>query len=574
MELLRHDGVIVITAATYNLTLPVDRPFVYVSDASGFRLLELFVLSSVHPLHGRDDTTAIGKWQVRESDQEICLSLEAESSVWPHKIFRFRCTPRRFTYEIEVQGRGALAEANYFGGYYSGELRWGSGFFWSGQNFRQGFNPEPNTEEINHFLPESETSIDLTGVPLPGRGGWFFTPPPFSFAFHARNEWLGLGVQAPQGEKRFTEFSYHGRRGGFYLSLSYEGHTVVDNSFQLPAIGFDFGTDELDVLSAHVRSLAEIDYLPHRNGHVRPEWWRQPIFCGWGEQANLAARENGKVPAFSTQKNYEGFLETLERNGVKPGTVTIDDKWQSTYGRNEVDTYKWPDLPGFVARQHGAGRKLLLWFKAWDCEGIPSDECITNARGLPLAVDPSNPAYEKRLRGSVRRMLSADGYDADGLKIDFSARIPSGPGICTSGDLWGLELMKRLLSIIYDESKKTKPDALIITHTAHPYLSDVVDMIRLNDTNTGKNTIGAMTHRARVAQIACPDALIDTDNWPITDKATWREYTRLQPRFGVPSLYFASGIDSTLESFNGDDYRLIRETWARYRSGLAKEKKE
>ncbi|MGE5141682.1 MAG: hypothetical protein ACM3JD_19625 [Rudaea sp.] len=585
MQLTRRNGAFVLSAKNYTLTFAHDRPFVYLSGPQGRRLAEIFVLSSVHPLHGRDDTTSVGTWQVTETPQEIVFTLSAESSVWNSKTYRFRCQPNRLLYDIEVAGQGRLAEANYFGGYYSGQIRWGSGFFWSGQHFRQGFNPEPNTAEINHFYPENGVSIDLTGVPLPGRGSWFFTPPPFCFAFQIGNDWLGLGVEAGSGEKRFTEFSYHGRIEGFYLSLSYEGHTTVNDAYRLPAIGIDFGTDELDVLSSHVRVLSEGVVLEEHHS-ARPAWWQEPIFCGWGAQCFLAAKDDQGLPsptlseqkhqaqAYATQANYEAFLDKLGQNGIAPGTITIDDKWQAGYGDNRVDEKKWRDLPGFVKRQHAAGRRVLLWLKAWDREDVPPDECITNARGLPLTVDPTNPAYERRLRASVRRMLSADGYDADGFKIDFSARIPSGPGICTFGDVWGLELMKLLLRIIYEEAKATKPDALIITHTAHPYLADVLDMIRLNDANVGKNIVGAMTHRARIAAIACPGALIDTDNWPITDKATWREYLLAQPRLGVPSLYFSHGIDSTLEPFNGDDYRLIRETWARYRLKLAQNQEE
>jgi hypothetical protein len=163
-------------------------------------------------------------------------------------------------------------------------------------------------------------------------------------------------------------------------------------------------------------------------------------------------------------------------------------------------------------------------------------------------------------------MLSSDGYDADGFKIDFTARIPSGPGLRAHGIEWGLELMKRYLSILYSEAKQVKPDALIMSHTPHPYLADVLDMIRLNDINIGQDVNRAMTHRARVARIACPEAIIDTDNWPITDKATWRRYMEIQPDLGVPSLYFATHIDFTQEPLGAEDYALIREVWARSRA--------
>ena len=93
----------------------------------------------------------------------------------------------------------------------------------------------------------------------------------------------------------------------------------------------------------------------------------------------------------------------LDANGVDPGIVVIDDKWQASYGDNEVDASKWPDLRGFVDRQHGRGRHVLLWLKAWDPEGVPVEECVRNAANRPTAVDPTNPAFVERLRAGVRR---------------------------------------------------------------------------------------------------------------------------------------------------------------------------
>jgi hypothetical protein len=270
------------------------------------------------------------------------------------------------------------------------------------------------------------------------------------------------------------------------------------------------------------------------------------------------------APTYARQEHYERFLEALESNGVSPGIVVIDDKWQSAYGTNEPDREKWPDLRGFVARQHAEGRRVLLWLKAWDAEGLPIEECVTNAAGRPVAFDPTSEAFAARLRASVHALLSPDGLDADGFKLDFSARMPSGPGLRLAGDAWGLELMKRYLTLLHAATKSAKADALLMTHTPHPYLADTLDMIRLNDVNTGRDVIEAMTRRSRIARIACPSALIDTDNWPMTDRAQWRAYTRVQPDLGVPSLYFATHIDATDEPLEPADYALVREAWDRH----------
>jgi hypothetical protein len=568
MQVTVNNGMPAVRAASYELTALADRPFIRLVGKQGNLLAELFVPSAVHPLHDRDDTTSLGEWCVAEEEGHLALSISAGSSVWQQKRYTFNCYPHRLSYEIEIAGHGRLAEMYAFGGYYSGHLRWGSGFFYSGHAFRQGFNPEPNTDEIYHFSPETMSRIDLAGVPLPGRGDWFFTPPPFCFAVATGSGWMSLGVEAQPGANQFTAYHYHGGRGVFALSLDYEGQTAVAGRYRLPAIAFDFGSDEYEVLGKHCQALRDAGYAPSRSGMestLSPGWWREPIFCGWGAQCYLARAENGRAPDYARQLHYEQFLHTLAANGITPGMIVLDDKWQATYGENEVDSEKWPDLRAFIARQHDQGRKVLLWLKAWDPEGMPEAECICNAAGQPVAVDPTNPAYRRRLRESIRRMLSPEGYGADGFKIDFTARIPGGPGMGRRGHAWGLELMKEYLRLIYTSAKETREDALVMTHTPHPYLADVADMIRLNDINTGKDTAQAMHHRARVARIACPDLLIDTDNWPVTDRAAWRAYLPLQAELGVPSLYYATHIDNSGEPLTAGDYELIRRVWAAYR---------
>ncbi|KIL38361.1 hypothetical protein SD70_26955 [Gordoniibacillus kamchatkensis] len=399
MLVTKENGVLSVKGSRYALTFAADRPFVYVDDAAGNRLLELFPLSGVNPLHGRDDTVRIGTWTAEESGGEVVAALAADSSVWTRKTFRFRCAEDRFRYEAEVEGEGRPAEVNYFGGYYSGHIRWGSGFFWSGQRLRRGFNPEPNGQEANYFAPAEGSVIDLTGVPLPGKGDWFFTPPPFCFAFETESGWLGIGVEAEPGRNRYTELFYRGQQQfGFHLSLAFEGHTEVSGVYELPAIGFDFAENEYAALHAHVEALRQNGYVPARRGGDKPAWWYEPIFCGWGSQCYVAAVEQGHAPSYARQQLYDGFMAALDAHGVTPGIVVLDDKWQAAYGENIADTGKWPDLRGFVDLQHAAGKKVLLWLKAWDPEGVPAEECIRNAAGLPLAFDPTNPAFEARLR--------------------------------------------------------------------------------------------------------------------------------------------------------------------------------
>lgn len=555
-----------VTAKAYTLNALADRPFVAIKSPDGETLVELFVPGSVHSTTGLDDTTHLGPWERSDSDGATVLSLTASSAIWKRKTYRIYCLPERLRFETIIEGEGELTDVHYFGGYYSGQIRWGSGFFWSGQRLRRGFNPEPTTDEDPYFSPMAGSLIDATGVPVAGKAGWFFTPPPYLFAFKGEGGWLGFGVEAAPGQNRYSDYRYHGQRGACYLTLAFDGKTQVSGEYTLPAIGIDFAPDPYKVLEHHIAALQSGGLMPTKPAGQRPAWWLEPIYCGWGSQCYLATQMGGRAPDYARQVHYDSFLEALESHDLSPGVVVLDDKWQTSYGTNEVDFEKWPDLKGFVARQHAAGRRVLLWLKAWDPEGLPPDECVRNAAGTPVAFDPTHPAFEQRLRQSVRQLLSPNGYDADGFKLDFTARMPSGPNLTVDGDLWGLELMKCYLQILYSEAKQIKPDALLMTHTPHPYLADVLDMIRLNDINIASDISQAMRHRARVAQLACPDAIIDTDNWPMPNRAAWRSYTELQPELGVPSLYFASHLDATGEALEPEDYRQIAEVWARHRA--------
>jgi hypothetical protein len=569
MRLSTDDNILNVEAAAYRLTFAADRPFAYLEAPLGQEAASLFLFASVHTAGAQDDTTRIGTWDVTlNSDTEIVLQNTVLSSVWQQKIIRLRCTDSRFVYELEVEGTGAITEIDYFSGYYSAHPRWGSGFFWSGQSFLQGYNPEPNTDELYHFESSAGSLIDMTGVPLPGKGSWFFTPPPYSYAFQTSpSTWLGMSVEAAPGNNRYTDYRYRGMRGSFALNLVYRAK--VDGQQRLPSIAVDFALDEYGVIECHVMALRDQHFAPSYNRSAHPHWWKTPMFCGWGAQCYLAALDRKPAPAYARQENYEMFLHDLEANDICPTIITIDDKWQADYGNNAVDTDKWPDLRGFIDKQHQLGRKVLLWLKAWDAEGIPPEETVRNATGLPISVDATNPKYAQRLHASIQRMLSAGGYDADGFKIDFTARIPNGPALQQHSDVYGLELMKLYLQLIYDAAKAAKPDAMIVAHAPHPYLADVIDAIRLNDINKDKDVVRAMQHRARIARIVGPQMIIDTDNWPITDRASWRAYMRIQSTLGIPSLYYVTHIDATQEPLMPEDYALIRQTWAAHQNPTA-----
>jgi hypothetical protein len=197
----------------------------------------------------------------------------------------------------------------------------------------------------------------------------------------------------------------------------------------------------------------------------------------------------------------------------------------------------------------------------------------TRPAGTPIAADPGSPAYLDRLAGIVGRLIGPDGLDADGFKIDFTQRAPSGRGLRrpgAPGDApWGIALLHRMLETIYRSAKAAKPDALVVTHTPHPGFADVCDMVRLNDL-LERDPLGGrvpavdqLAFRHAVAGAVLPHHLIDTDQWPIANRAEWRAYVEAQSRLGVPALYYAERLDRSGEELTVSDFALVARTWDR-----------
>jgi hypothetical protein len=275
---------------------------------------------------------------------------------------------------------------------------------------------------------------------------------------------------------------------------------------------------------------------------------------------------------YATEANYDAFLAHLERNGIVPGTVVVDDKWQASYGLCRPDESKWPSLRGWISRRHAGGQRVLLWWKAWDPEGLPESWCVRSEAGTPLGLDPTHPEGRDAIRAAIRRMLAADELDADGLKIDFTARTPSGVATHHHGDAWGISLLHELLSLVAEEARRVKPEALLIGHAPNPLFGSVIDMVRLNDMvrlddpEPAVDVVPQMRYRAAVVRAALPDHLIDTDDWCAPDLATWRRFLAIKTELGVPALYYATGIDLSGEQFEPEDYAAVRRVWAEWRS--------
>ncbi|HEV2783914.1 MAG TPA: hypothetical protein VGX25_31390 [Actinophytocola sp.] len=519
----------------------------------------LRLLAAVDTVAGRDETTWIGAPEVDGRR----IRLTHGSSRWGTCTVVLDRYDDRVETWVEVSGRGRITDVFLLSGR---GVAAGHPLGWlpSAAHFTTLFSANP-ADPARILIPATESAvIGVCGDGQPGRGHWFFTPAPLYYAVRrpAGGPWLGLGLTVPVEEATFTGWHYLAADGGFAFRLDYEGQTEVDGQWRSPTLVLRPG-------------LADPYAGLRRHGVPRPgpDWWREPMFCGWGAQCHLATVHGGRAAEQSTRRNYDAFLDHLARHGVRPGTVVVDDNWQRWYCRPDPDPARWPDLRGWIADRHRAGQRVLLWWKAWDPTGAPPEVCVRDPAGNPVALDPDHPGAVELLTGSIRAMLSADGLDADGLKIDFTAATPTGTALSHRGPRWGLALLHELLAVIYRAAKAAKPDALVVTQTPHPAFLDVTDMVRLNDIlrlddpHPRSPVVEAMTHRAAIVRAACPEVLIDTDDWCAPDLAGWRAYRDVKPTLGVPALYYTTHLDYTGESISDEDLVEVGRIWAEYRAG-------
>ncbi|MGA8117317.1 MAG: hypothetical protein WCA46_27090 [Actinocatenispora sp.] len=561
--------------AWYRLRFVERRLTAQITDPTGRHLADLRLLSSVDCLDGPDETVEVTGIAADTVDGGLRVTVTATSSRWESRRTVLHCAEDEITVRTTVTGTGRPTAVHLLGGW-----RPPSGFLPSGSGLRTVLSPNPDHPTRLARPAVEPATIGVVGEGgEPGVGRWLFTPAPWCFAVSRERrqsperlpagDWLALGIAPAAGGQNFTSLHYLPVTDGFSLRLDYEGQTEVSGTFEPPEVLLSFGSgDAYAALDRHRRALRRRALLPaERPGG--PGWWREPLFCGWGAQCEVADREGARPQALATQQYYDDFLAALAGHGLHPGVITVDDKWQQRYATCRPDPEKWPDLRGWIAERHAAGQRVLLWWKAWDPEGAPLSACVRDATGRPVTLDPDAPDGQAVIEDAVRHMLSDDGLAADGLKVDFTARTPSGASLRHHGPRWGAELLHRQLEIVYRTAKSVRPDALVVTHAVNPAFADVTDMIRLNDAlftdapDQRSWLADHMSFRGRVAAAACPQLPVDTDGWPMPDLCQWRSWRDAAPGFGVPSLYFVDSVGG--EPMTEADYATLRDIWARVR---------
>lgn len=498
----------------------------------------------------------------------------------------------------------------------------------SAPHFTDVFSFGINSSDKRWFKYYETTMIRVNSSRYYEGGDWLSTPPPYLYLLSNREHsaCVSMGLVVKPNENRFLKYEYLGGEG-FGLYLDYDGYTKADDLWESPQIVFEqSGPDVYGALDRYCDYLRGIGVCKTVNRSGIPAWWKKPIFGGWGEQVFHSNRwteyygekaqnwDNDNCHLFCTQDAYNTMLETLESKGIDPTILIVDNRWFKENRQFDVDEELWPDMKGFIKEQHAKGRKVILWTSPWhychsgtgsdvpiDCQMIFDDRAayeleldtdifykackremkkVRKELVIPPStlteptwkffVDPQNKKYESLLREKLHYLLSPEGLDADGFEFDYTHFLPINRGLLPidgeRGDqLYGAEILHALLGIYYDQAKRSKKDALIISHTFNPYFNDVTDMLRLQDIYTDRSSVvPQMEHRAKIAKAVMPGCAIHTDQHPMPSLSAWREYAEFQPNIGNPCLYYVSGIETTHEEFTEADFELLRNIWNDY----------
>lgn len=547
---------------------------------------------SVNSTRRFDEVAAFECWQKKEEKDQVIFSRKEKSVLWKRKETFIICRENSIEIFMNVEGSADVEDVRFCRCCVNG-----TEYGFAGE-FDEVVNTAPNFHGKIFYHPVDSFSISNGNDLSAAVGGQALANCCSCIGLRDRTErkYLVAGAAAVPGEYTWDRFrwnpepfmpptSYIGdqmKAGGF--SLEYCGKKHISGIWETPRLLLNFCDSFDDILAVYLKECYSRNYLPKPHRRRIRDWWRSPIYCTWHDQTSSAMMGrnnytgyNGPAPGeFCTEELVDEWLGELIKHNCKPGIIIIDDKWQLNLNDAEPDPEKFPDMRNWIEKCHKRGIKVFLWTALWNNDGISADEAITRD-GKIVCGDITNPKYEARFREMIRRYFSdaEDGLNADGIKVDGMLGVPTGAGLKNHEDIWGLELQKRCMTILYETAHQTKKDVCVSTLAANPYLSDNCDMVRFGDMfHSRLTTRRAMQHRAEVYGMTMPHTLIDTDgefNFSIMDNVS--QLLADQMKYGSPAIYNARELRQerffqpvTYRELKDDDYAMISRAFRIHRN--------
>jgi len=512
-----------------------------------------------------DEEGAIASFRKAEEDADsVTFIREPKSNLWEKKEYVLICREENAEYKVRVTGKGDVDSVNYFSGSMT-DPGHGSHF-----EFCEGYAPVVG-------LDSSESYYFTTNKPF-RRFSYLMVPPMFFYTFRCVDETarLTLALVAKPGEHNFTQFNYnltiHRWGTHFWLWTDQSGHTKVDGTWETPSVYIYKSEDEFKAARQYSKLYFDLGYAAPKKKEKHPRFWYGPIACGWLEQLTWCYRDTYGLVWASRQNVYEEMLKVIDRRGLEPKVLIIDDKWQEEYGTARESKERWPDLPGFIRKNKAErGISTFMWYKMWDAEGIPEEYCVWDDKEKRYVVDPTNPGYLEILRGNMKYILSDEEgcLGADGLKIDFAFWQPVGRGANSYSGKYGVELFLELVRNIHDFMKEVKPYAVLNCSPSHPMFAPYCDQVRLHDYDYNqRDVMREMGERAAIFTAALGDPLVDTDGCGYNTHRDTMKYLTRAVEIGIPDTYAVS--DTPFLKLSDEEWASVAQVWKKYSEEIDK----
>ena len=276
-----------------------------------------------------------------------------------------------------------------------------------------------------------------------------------------------------------------------------------------------------DIFTEFGGMLIEDGTIPDPAKKVRHAWWREPLYCTWGDQWMISEKPIAESLAEQTAEGAVSAAETLtekliwravdviKREKFPIRTIVLDEGWAKARGDWQPDPKRLPNLRGIVDRLHAEGFKVMVW---WNWAEIANDAEVDtkylagdgwkNKHGCRWR-DYSDPrVQEEYLKPLFRTLFSADAdcLDLDGVKTDFLADKVH-PETPLSDPAWrGEEIyFLKITELFYREMRSHKPDACHLGCAGHYWLAEFTDLNRTYDVHTSN----WLEHEERGRMLAC-----------------------------------------------------------------------
>ena len=288
--------------------------------------------------------------------------------------------------------------------------------------------------------------------------------------------------------------------------------------------------------------------IPDPAAKVKAAWWREPIYCTWGDQwmqankapavslADQTAADASSATGVLDAAFVDKAVEVIRREHLPIRTIVLDEGWAVGRGDWRAHPVRLPDLRGLVDRLHAFGFKVVVWWNwaeiAREAEVDPAflagDGLWTNKHGCRWR-DYSDPrVQEGYLKPLFRALFSPEAgcYDLDGVKTDFLADKVH-PETPVANPEWRGEerYFYQVTRLFHAEMRRHKPDALHLGCAGHYWLADLIDLNRTYDVHS--SNWREHEERARMLMCTSPGATDSYDMMTCTENTDrWFESAR------------------------------------------------